>query len=146
VLQHGIVWRQFEVLEEYIASIFKVENKAVQDIRQSALLRLLFDPEDGGNMFLQKIGFSKLNDVQPWTIPFIATIIHNIKKYFAKSKLLIYRLILQTSLALLSTKMKAILPCLIPDTRNIYRLLDVPASLLLQIIIYRSTIHTSRAK
>jgi hypothetical protein len=52
----------------------------MQDIRQSVLLGSLFDPEAGGNMYLQKTDFSKLYDVSnQGTIPFIATNEHNLK-------------------------------------------------------------------
>jgi hypothetical protein len=51
------------VPEEHVASIFRFEEQAKQEtsmkqakFRAGFLLRLLFNPEDGGEIFLRKVG------------------------------------------------------------------------------------------
>jgi hypothetical protein len=55
-------------LEDYIASIFRVEEYAKQEIgmkqaatRSDFLLGLLFDSEDGGDMFPRNVGYLSSN-------------------------------------------------------------------------------------
>jgi hypothetical protein len=46
-----------DVSEEHITSIFRIENQAEQDTSlQQVTTLLIFDTEDGGDMFLQNVG------------------------------------------------------------------------------------------
>jgi hypothetical protein len=50
---------QSDVSEEYIASIFRIEEYAKPDdstLQADHLLGLFFGPDDGGDMFLRNVG------------------------------------------------------------------------------------------
>jgi hypothetical protein len=45
-----------DISEEYVASIFRVEEQAYYLLHAGFLLGLVFDLEDGGEMFLRNLG------------------------------------------------------------------------------------------
>jgi hypothetical protein len=55
-------WQPTDVSEEHIAYIFRVEKQARQEtsmkqVVSRIIIRLDFDPEDGGYMFLRNFGW-----------------------------------------------------------------------------------------
>jgi hypothetical protein len=105
IQSHVDRWKSTDVSDEHISSVFKIEEQPKQETQHMLavcfmlvfLLALVFDIEDGGDMFIRNVGYNRLpgvisqkitlRTINPLSLPFHrSTVSSSHKQTFRKRK------------------------------------------------------------